>query len=164
MTITLDQARGLYHGQELYCDTDRNSDGTPLVWRVNGKVKTWKRDTGRIEVPIKHGLYDFGYLTEKLLGLVHLSAEDAMGDSRYQIKVTSYSKTVHVHVKDVLDHRHNRKVILTRTEQIDYVLSCPYSVVVDSLGVFVFFAECTFKLDCDNGILSDERDGQIYAP
>ncbi len=29
---------------------------------VNGMVKTWKRDTSRIKVPLKRGLYETGYL------------------------------------------------------------------------------------------------------
>ena len=34
-----------------------------MRFRVSGKVKTWKRDKYRIKVPIKHGLYDNGYIT-----------------------------------------------------------------------------------------------------
>jgi len=40
-----------------------NLDGTPACFRVNGKIKTWKRDTERFELPIVHGLKDFNYLT-----------------------------------------------------------------------------------------------------
>lgn len=35
----------------------------PAKWRVNGKIKTWKRDDSRFQLPIKHGLYDYAYLT-----------------------------------------------------------------------------------------------------
>lgn len=27
--------------------------------KVNGKVRTWKRDTGRVELPVKYGLYEY---------------------------------------------------------------------------------------------------------
>ena len=32
---------------------------------ISGKAKTWKRDTGRVQVPYKYGLYEHGYITEK---------------------------------------------------------------------------------------------------
>jgi len=40
----------------------KNADGTPLCLYVTGKVKTWKRDKTRIKIPVKHGLYEYGYL------------------------------------------------------------------------------------------------------
>lgn len=70
--ITLTRAKTLKHGDILHHLFDRNSDGTSQRWRVNGKVKTWKRDIGRISVPVKHGLYDYSYLTESDLGSVQL--------------------------------------------------------------------------------------------
>lgn len=27
--------------------------------KVNGRVRTWKRDAGRVEVPLKYGLYEY---------------------------------------------------------------------------------------------------------
>ena len=42
-------------------------------WRRNGKTKTWKRDSDRWEVPVKHGLYDYGTLTNRGLGQYDLS-------------------------------------------------------------------------------------------
>lgn len=33
-------------------------------WRVNGQVKTWRRNPDKFRVPLKHGLYTYGYLTE----------------------------------------------------------------------------------------------------
>ena len=32
--------------------------------RVNGKSKTWKRQPGRVQLPYKYGLYEYGYITE----------------------------------------------------------------------------------------------------
>ena len=65
--LTLDQARQLTVGTILYHKSYRNADGTPQRWRVNGKIKTWVRSPDRIQVPLKYGLYDFGYLTENNL-------------------------------------------------------------------------------------------------
>lgn len=31
-------------------------------WRANGKCKVWKKDLNRFELPIKAGLYSYGYL------------------------------------------------------------------------------------------------------
>lgn len=63
MPITLEQAKQLTYGDILYCNTITNADNkTPARWRVNGQVKTWKRDPNRIQIPIKHGLYDHSYL------------------------------------------------------------------------------------------------------
>jgi hypothetical protein len=62
MAITLKQAKNLTYGDELYHVNLKNADGSPMRFRVSGKVKTWKRDETRIRVPLKHGLYDYGYL------------------------------------------------------------------------------------------------------
>ena len=62
MSITLDQAKNLGYGTTLEHTTLKNADGTPMRFRVSGMVKTWKRDPNRIKVPVKHGLYDNGYI------------------------------------------------------------------------------------------------------
>ncbi len=63
MPITLEQAKSLEYGDMLHLDNYNNADGTPARLRVNGKVKTWKRDANRIKVPVKHGLYNYGEVT-----------------------------------------------------------------------------------------------------
>lgn len=73
MGITLEQAKNLQHGTVLHHVSNRNADGTPQRWRVNGKVKTWKRNPGRVQVPIKHGLYNHDYLTENELDLLTIA-------------------------------------------------------------------------------------------
>lgn len=78
--ITLEQAKSLYKGQVLHHVHNRNADGTPQRWRVNGAVKTWKRDPNRIRVPLKYGLYGYDYLTQDDLDLVCLTAEDALAE------------------------------------------------------------------------------------
>lgn len=37
----------------------------PINWRANGKCKTWKRTPERFQLPIKHGLYNYGYITNE---------------------------------------------------------------------------------------------------
>lgn len=65
--ITLSQAKKLKYSQVLYDKTYKNADGSPQRWRVNGKPKTWKRLPGSVRVPIKRGMYDYGYLDESNL-------------------------------------------------------------------------------------------------
>jgi len=72
-TITLNQARNLTIGTILYHVEGKNADGTAQRWRVTGKVKTWKRNPEKVKVPLKHGMYDYDYLTETSLNLVTLT-------------------------------------------------------------------------------------------
>ena len=76
--ITLDQAKELTIGTILYHVSNRNADNTPQRWRVNGMVKTWKRDLTRVKVPLKYGMYGYDYLTENDLDLVCLTEAEAM--------------------------------------------------------------------------------------
>lgn len=55
MAITLEEAKQLQY-RETLIDTHGKR------WRVNGAVKTWKRDPKRIRVPLKHGLYAYDAL------------------------------------------------------------------------------------------------------
>lgn len=65
--ITLEQAKQLTHGITLYEMNAKNADGTPRRWKVFGKVETWKRDDGRISIPLKNGLYNHCHLTQNNL-------------------------------------------------------------------------------------------------
>jgi len=78
--ITLEQAKELTGNDILYHVRNRNADGSPQRWRVNGQVKTWKRSPERVRVPIKHGLYSYDYLTEDDLDLVCLTEEEALAE------------------------------------------------------------------------------------
>ena len=70
--ITLKQAKNLKHGDSLHHTTNKNADGTPQRWRVNGAVKTWKTRPNEIRIPLKHGLYSYDYLTQDCLDIVSL--------------------------------------------------------------------------------------------
>jgi hypothetical protein len=56
--ITLEEARNLQYKDRLIDSRDG------ARWYVNGKVRTWVRMPTRIRVPLKHGLYQFGYLRD----------------------------------------------------------------------------------------------------
>lgn len=75
--ITLEQAKRLPVGTILYHVRNRNSDGTPQRWKVNGMPKTWKTQPHRVRVPLKHGLYAYDAIDENCLGLVSLTEEGA---------------------------------------------------------------------------------------
>ena len=70
--LTLEKAKALRPGDMLFHRKNKNADGSPQRWRVNGQVKTWKRDPSRVKVPVKHGLYRYDYVTEAYLDLVSL--------------------------------------------------------------------------------------------
>lgn len=62
--LTLNEAKALSYGDTIYQLGARNYDGTARRWRVNGRPKTWKRTPSKVAVPVKHGLYDYGTLTQ----------------------------------------------------------------------------------------------------
>lgn len=75
--IKLEHAKYLKYRQVIYHVTERNADGSPQRWRVNGKVKTWKRNANAVEVPLKYGLWGYGYLNENNLDQFCLTEEEA---------------------------------------------------------------------------------------
>lgn len=76
--MTLTEARALKVGQVLYSTVYVGADGRPIRWRVNGKVKTWKRDPSRVRAPLKHGLWDYDYLTEANLNYLEIDEAKAL--------------------------------------------------------------------------------------
>ena len=61
--MTREQLAALPHGATLHHKTLKNSDGSPLRARVNGVLRTWKRDPSRFQLPMKHGLKQCFYIT-----------------------------------------------------------------------------------------------------
>lgn len=55
--ITLEEAKNLQRGDILV-------SGIGARWKVNGKVQRWVRSPDRIRVPLKHGLYSYGAITD----------------------------------------------------------------------------------------------------
>lgn len=70
--MTLKEAKGLRPGQVLFDVKEHNYDGTPRRWKVNGGVKTWKTKPLKVRVPLKSGMWDYGYLHEGNLCLFTL--------------------------------------------------------------------------------------------
>lgn len=73
-SMTVEEAKGLHSGQTVWF---RANDGTARHAKVNGAPKTWKRDSARVEVPVKYGLRECARLgsqadgtMERLLVLV----------------------------------------------------------------------------------------------
>ena len=62
--ITKAQAMAATYRQEFHHVTAKNRDGSPVRVRVNGACKTWKREPDRFQLPVKQGLYAYGYITE----------------------------------------------------------------------------------------------------
>lgn len=69
MPITLEQAKALTYRDVLHTDRDCTR------WRVNGKVKRWKRDPDRVLIPVKYGLYGYARLDNEGIKKVHLESE-----------------------------------------------------------------------------------------
>lgn len=62
--LTIEQAKTLKAGTILNNDNYQpNADGTPRRFKVTS-VKTWKRDSGRIEIRVSRGLYEHYRWTE----------------------------------------------------------------------------------------------------
>lgn len=58
MAITFDQAISEDRFHEVI-------NGKCYVWRRNGRTKTWKRQPDSFSVPVKHGLYQYGHITDR---------------------------------------------------------------------------------------------------
>lgn len=58
------QVESLHIGQTIYHTYNKNADGSPQRWRVNGKLKTWKTQPDRFQLPLKYGLKSGDYLTQ----------------------------------------------------------------------------------------------------
>lgn len=63
--LTLEQAKALQYGDMLYTRIERNKNGGAMKFRVNGKPQIWKTRTDEVSVPVKHGLYHYGYVTQE---------------------------------------------------------------------------------------------------
>lgn len=72
MAITRDQALNARYFHVDSCLGNKCS-----VWRRNGQTKTWKRSPERFRIPVKYGMYAYGYIDETDLDRTDLhTAED----------------------------------------------------------------------------------------
>ena len=71
--MTLEEAKALKPGDKVFHATLKNADNkTARMYTVTGQVKIWKRDAGRVRVPVKRGLKGYDYIDENSLHLVNL--------------------------------------------------------------------------------------------
>jgi len=63
--LTAEKAKSLSLGEIIYDLNEKNADGTPRRWKVNGVVKTWKTRPNDFRVPLKHGLKTYDYISEE---------------------------------------------------------------------------------------------------
>ena len=63
--LTKEQAISADHGATFHHKWEKNSDGTPVRCRKNGQCKTWKREPEKFRLPVKYGLRDCFYISER---------------------------------------------------------------------------------------------------
>lgn len=59
----------------LHHNTLRNSDGSCQRWWINGRMKIWKRQPNRFQIPVKRGLYEFNHITNENASHYHLEED-----------------------------------------------------------------------------------------
>ena len=59
--MTVEEAKALSYGQHVEFEAN---DGTIRRIKVNGAPKTWKRESARVTVPVKYGMYEYGSFSE----------------------------------------------------------------------------------------------------
>lgn len=73
VTLTREEILALRPGQHIGC---RLLSGGVGQVKINGKIKTWKREPDRVEVPVKYGMYE----------CARLSLQDAMAKLCRQVE------------------------------------------------------------------------------
>ena len=56
-SMNLEEVKALKSGNHIWAQAN---DMSAKQVKINGKVRTWKRDVTRVEVPFKYGLYEYG--------------------------------------------------------------------------------------------------------
>jgi hypothetical protein len=69
--MTLSEAKTLRNGAMVHHVTKKNADGTPMRAKVTS-VRTWKTWPERVEVRVKHGLYDYATFTQDDIGSIEV--------------------------------------------------------------------------------------------
>ncbi len=62
--ITIGQVKRLRFKQPIYAKGEYGSDGRAVRWVVNGVPQLWKTRPNDFSIPVKHGMYDFGHITQ----------------------------------------------------------------------------------------------------
>jgi hypothetical protein len=70
MKLTKDIAQNLRVGTLLYSRAYTRGGGKmPLRVRVNGRCKVWKTRPTQFRLPVKWGMYEYGYITDQEVSL-----------------------------------------------------------------------------------------------
>jgi hypothetical protein len=69
--MNLQAAKALRKGDYVHHVTKKNADGTPMRAKVTS-VKTWKTRPEKVEVHVKHGLYDYTWFSESELDQIEV--------------------------------------------------------------------------------------------
>lgn len=71
--ITYEQAlvADVFHDESIPCIWNGRSNR----WRRNGVTKTWKTRPGEFRIPVKFGMYGYGYIDHNNAGQFHIYAE-----------------------------------------------------------------------------------------
>ena len=66
--LTLEEKKAMkYYHVFILCQNLRNAHyGKFVEVKVNGVSKIWKRNPEKVRVTYKYGLYEYGYITEKI--------------------------------------------------------------------------------------------------
>lgn len=64
-----------------------NRDGTAVRCRANGKCKTWKTRPGEFQLPVKYGLKDCFYISERNAGEWVIADPTSLDDLRWTAKL-----------------------------------------------------------------------------
>lgn len=67
--MNIQDAINARYGQIFHHVSAKNADGSALRVRVNGKCQTWKTRPCEFRLPVKHGLYGYGYVDQQNCGL-----------------------------------------------------------------------------------------------
>lgn len=70
-----DVLRDIKPGVVFAMNDEQNADGSCKRWRVNGKVKRWKTRPNEFRIPVKRGMYEHGYITEKNIHMFHFNGD-----------------------------------------------------------------------------------------
>ena len=46
-----------------------NGKAVVMHWRRNGKTKLWKTRPNEFKIPVKYGMYDYGYITHEMINI-----------------------------------------------------------------------------------------------
>ena len=70
--MTLEMAKNLKQGQEIYHTSRKNADGTPMRCKVTS-IKTWVTRPEEVLVKFKRGLYEYGTIDQtELDNITHI--------------------------------------------------------------------------------------------